>query len=151
MAINGTDELLENTQEGTQIAQDAQDTTLASIDSVNSEVEQEVASTTQDADKQELLDDESETSNKDEDDEQESDADVGSYVSEDDLFEQPDEDEDDEAGADDLSEQDVQATADDVQEAGEDANPAKSIKDEAQPRSSIALRMAKAWSHYGQQ
>lgn len=116
MAVN-RDERLEKSQEGILMEQG---TSLISDEFVNSEVEQEAASATQEADEQELLDGVSETSDESEKeadgqdvqattDEQESDADTDEDV--DDLFEQ----------------------------------------DEAQPRTSLAYRMASSWGNYGQQ
>ena len=122
MAVN-RDERLEKSQEGILMEQG---TSLISDEFVNSEVEQEAASATQEADEQELLDGISETSDESEKeadgqdvqattDEQESDADT-------------DEDVDVDADVDDLFEQ-----------------------DEAQPRTSLAYRMASSWGNYGQQ
>ena len=93
MAVN-RDERLEKSQEGILMEQG---TSLISDEFVNTEVEQEAASATQEADEQELLDGVSETSDESEKeadgqdvqattDEQESDADEDE--DEDDLFEQ---------------------------------------------------------------
>lgn len=126
MAVN-RDERLEKSQEGILMEQG---TSLISDEFVNSEVEQEAASATQEADEQELLDGVSETSDESEKeadgqdvqattDEQESDADT-------------DEDEDADVDAD--------VDVDDLFE-----------QDEAQPRTSLAYRMASSWGNYGQQ
>ena len=128
MAVN-RDERLEKSQEGILMEQG---TSLISDEFVNSEVEQEAASATQEADEQELLDGVSETSDESEKeadgqdvqattDEQESDADT-------------DEDADVDVDAD---------TDEDVDDLFE--------QDEAQPRTSLAYRMASSWGNYGQQ
>ena len=138
MAVN-RDERLEKSQEGILMEQG---TSLISDEFVNSEVEQEAASATQEADEQELLDGVSETSDESEKeadgqdvqattDEQESDADT-------------DEDEDADEDADVDAEVDVDADTDeDVDDLFE--------QDEAQPRTSLAYRMASSWGNYGQQ
>lgn len=138
MAVN-RDERLEKSQEGILMEQG---TSLISDEFVNSEVEQEAASATQEADEQELLDGVSETSDESEKeadgqdvqattDEQESDADT-------------DEDEDADEDADVDADVDVDADTDeDVDDLFE--------QDEAQPRTSLAYRMASSWGNYGQQ
>lgn len=116
MAVN-RDERLEKSQEGILMEQG---TSLISDEFVNSEVEQEAASATQEADEQELLDGVSETS-----DESEKEADG----------------------------QDVQATTDEQEsDADEDEDEDDLFEqDEAQPRTSLAYRMASSWGNYGQQ
>ena len=120
MAVN-RDERLEKSQEGILMEQG---TSLISDEFVNSEVEQEAASATQEADEQELLDGVSETS-----DESEKEADG----------------------------QDVQATTDEQEsDADTDADVDVDVddlfeQDEAQPRTSLAYRMASSWGNYGQQ
>lgn len=132
MAVN-RDERLEKSQEGILMEQG---TSLISDEFVNSEVEQEAASATQEADEQELLDGVSETSDESEKeadgqdvqattDEQESDADT---------------DEDADVDADVDVDADTDEDVDDLFE-----------QDEAQPRTSLAYRMASSWGNYGQQ
>lgn len=114
MAVN-RDERLEKSQEGILMEQG---TSLISDEFVNSEVEQEAASATQEADEQELLDGVSETS-----DESEKEADG----------------------------QDVQATTDEQESDADEDEDDLFEQDEAQPRTSLAYRMASSWGNYGQQ
>lgn len=130
MAVN-RDERLEKSQEGILMEQG---TSLISDEFVNSEVEQEAASATQEADEQELLDGVSETS-----DESEKEAD-GQDVQATTDEQESDVDADVDVDADTDEDVDVDADVDDLFE-----------QDEAQPRTSLAYRMASSWGNYGQQ
>ena len=132
MAVN-RDERLEKSQEGILMEQG---TSLISDEFVNSEVEQEAASATQEADEQELLDGVSETS-----DESEKEADGQDVqATTDEQESDTDADEDEDADVDTDEDVDVDADVDDLFE-----------QDEAQPRTSLAYRMASSWGNYGQQ
>lgn len=124
MAVN-RDERLEKSQEGILMEQG---TSLISDEFVNSEVEQEAASATQEADEQELLDGISETSDESEKEADGQDVQATTDEQESDTDADEDEDADVDADVDDLFEQ-----------------------DEAQPRTSLAYRMASSWGNYGQQ
>ena len=124
MAVN-RDERLEKSQEGILMEQG---TSLISDEFVNSEVEQEAASATQEADEQELLDGVSETSDESEKEADGQDVQATTDEQESDADTDEDEDADTDEDVDDLFEQ-----------------------DEAQPRTSLAYRMASSWGNYGQQ